>query len=90
MPGSPITREDLRRLGRSIPVTSAIYLAHDGVLETIFRSDELPVILGMKPDAFAEDIQSCIDAGMNAHVAKPINPNKLAYVLRDVLARACR
>ena len=30
-------------------------------------------IIAMTADAFAEDVQKCLDAGMNAHVAKPID-----------------
>lgn len=35
----------------------------------------------MTADAFAEDIQRAQDAGMNAHVAKPLNINLLYQVL---------
>ena len=30
-------------------------------------------IIAMTADAFAEDVKKCLDAGMNAHVAKPID-----------------
>ena len=33
---------------------------------------EIPII-AMTADAFAEDIQRCLDVGMNAHIAKPID-----------------
>ena len=33
---------------------------------------EIPII-AMTADAFAEDMQKCLDCGMNAHVAKPID-----------------
>ena len=33
---------------------------------------EIPII-AMTADAFAEDIQHCLDVGMNAHIAKPID-----------------
>lgn len=36
----------------------------------------IPVI-AMTADAFAEDIQSCLEAGMNGHVAKPIDVKKI-------------
>jgi CheY-like chemotaxis protein len=38
-------------------------------------------IIAMTADAFAEDIQKCLDAGMNDHIAKPIDPQRLFQVL---------
>lgn len=40
-------------------------------------------IIAMTADAFAEDIQACLEAGMNGHVAKPIDMNKLFKELRN-------
>ena len=42
-------------------------------------------IVAMSADAFAEDVQKCKDAGMNAHVAKPIDVKKMMQTLLDVL-----
>ena len=36
---------------------------------------------GMSADAFADDIQHCIDAGMNAHTSKPIDIDKISGLL---------
>lgn len=36
----------------------------------------IPVI-AMTADAFAEDVRKALDAGMNAHIAKPIEPQQL-------------
>ena len=42
------------------------------------RLDAISVpILAMTADAFEDDIRKCISAGMNAHIAKPIDSNKL-------------
>jgi len=43
-------------------------------------------IIAMTADAFAEDVKTCLDAGMNAHTSKPININKLFDIVRDVLS----
>ena len=39
-------------------------------------------IIAMTADAFAEDIQHCLDCGMNAHTAKPVNIDELLSLLR--------
>jgi len=39
----------------------------------------------MTADAFAEDIQACLDAGMDAHTAKPVDMKKLFDALKRVL-----
>lgn len=38
-------------------------------------------IVAMTADAFSDDVQRCLDAGMNAHIAKPIDPDKLIGTL---------
>jgi CheY-like chemotaxis protein/HPt (histidine-containing phosphotransfer) domain-containing protein len=38
-------------------------------------------ILAMTANAFAEDRQACLNAGMNDHVAKPVDPEVLVKVL---------
>ncbi len=42
----------------------------------------IPVI-AMTADAFSEDIQRCMQVGMNAHLAKPINFSTLVDVLKN-------
>ena len=34
-------------------------------------------IIAMIANAFAEDVQKCLDAGMNAHLAKPLDIEKV-------------
>ena len=42
-------------------------------------------IIAMTANAFADDRQAALDAGMNEHVAKPVNVNKLKEVLSRFL-----
>lgn len=43
----------------------------------------LPII-AMTADAFAEDVQACLDSGMNGHISKPIDINKILEFLRKI------
>ena len=41
-------------------------------------------ILAMTANAFTEDIQVCLDAGMDAHVSKPLEISELERTLLSV------
>jgi signal transduction histidine kinase/CheY-like chemotaxis protein len=43
------------------------------------------VIVAMTADAFGEDVQKCFAAGMNGHVAKPIDPPTLYAKLGELI-----
>ena len=47
----------------------------------------LPII-AMTADAFDEDRMAALEAGMNGHIAKPIDVPKLMEVLQELLAPA--
>ncbi|MCM1266471.1 MAG: response regulator, partial [Bacteroidales bacterium] len=42
-------------------------------------------IIAMTADAFAEDIAACLAAGMDGHVAKPVDMDKLCQEIRNVI-----
>ena len=42
-------------------------------------------IIAMTGNAFQEDVQECLDAGMNAHLAKPIDMAKAGRVIVDAI-----
>ena len=51
------------------------------------RADAKTVpILAMTADAFSGDVKRCLEAGMNGHIAKPIDPGMLNRQLAEVIA----
>ena len=48
----------------------------------------LPII-AMTADAFEDDVRRCLDAGMDAHVPKPIDPRRLYGELAEALEARC-
>lgn len=42
-------------------------------------------IIAVSADAFEEDVQKCLDHGMNAHMEKPVDPQKLLSLLEQYL-----
>ena len=48
------------------------------------KDKDLPII-AMTADAFSGDIQVCIECGMNAHIAKPIDIADCLRVLGEHL-----
>ena len=42
-------------------------------------------IIAMTANAFVEDVQDCLDAGMNAHISKPIDISSLETILLETV-----
>ncbi len=51
------------------------------MIRSMDRPDASLPIIAMTADAFYEDIQKCLDHGMNAHVAKPIDVDEISHIL---------
>lgn len=49
------------------------------------RPDADIPIIAMTADAFSEDIQKCLDSGMNAHIAKPLDMKEVLRMLQKYL-----
>lgn len=55
-------------------------------IRSLSRADAKSVpILTMTADAFSDDVQKCLDAGMNGHIAKPIDPELLFKELSETI-----
>lgn len=76
---SPVGYYDAILMDIRMPIKNG-YEATD-LIRNMDRPDaSLPIIV-MTADAFSEDIQKCLDYGMNAHIAKPIDIKELSRLL---------
>ena len=57
-------------------------------LRALDRPDADIPIIAMTADAFSEDIRACLESGMNAHVAKPLDMKVLLRLIQKYLAGA--
>ena len=56
------------------------------VIRAMEREDARTIpIIAVSADAFKDDIQKCLDCGMNAHTAKPFNVQKVLALLGEYL-----
>ncbi len=60
------------------------YEAAEAIRRLDRKDADIPII-AMTADAFAEDIKKCLDSGMNAHVAKPIDVREVARLLEKYI-----
>ncbi len=56
-----------------------------GVIRSLERGDADIPIIAMTADAFSEDIQRCLECGMNDHLAKPIDIQAVTFTLKKHL-----
>jgi len=68
-----------------MPVMDGIEAAE--AIRSLDRPDAGTVpIIAMSADAFADDILRCENAGMNGHIAKPVNPDILYQTLSKAMS----
>ena len=61
-------------------------LAATRAIRALDRPDAATIpIIAMTGNAFQEDVQECLEAGMNAHIAKPIDMTKAERVIAKVV-----
>lgn len=48
------------------------------------KAKNIPII-AMSADAFSDDIQRCLDSGMNAHIAKPIDVSSVIKIIKKYI-----
>lgn len=61
------------------------------VIRALPREDAGTIpIIAMTANAFAEDVQTALEAGMTAHVAKPIDLDVLQTTLKNALSQKLR
>ena len=81
---SPVGRYDIVLMDVMMPVMDGLTAAHR--IRSLDRADAADVpIVATSANAFAEDVKRSLASGMNAHVSKPIDPEKLAKVLSKVM-----
>ena len=81
---SPVGFYDAVLMDLRMPVMTG-YEATEAI-RNLDRPDKDIPIIAMTADAFSEDIKKCLDAGMNAHVAKPIDIREVSRLLEKFIS----
>ena len=67
-----------------MPVMNGLEAA--AAIRALNRDDAKVVpIIAVSADAFSDDIQRCIDCGMDDHTSKPIDVGRVAELLRKYM-----
>lgn len=76
---SPVGYYDAILMDLRMPVMTGYEAT--AAIRKLDRPDASLPIIAMTADAFSEDIKKCLDCGMNAHVAKPIDIREVSRLL---------
>ena len=77
---------DLVLMDVRMPVMDGYQAAR--AIRALERPDNFVPIIAMTADAFSEDIRCCLESGMNAHVAKPLDMKVLLRLIQKYLKDA--
>jgi len=55
-------------------------------MSNIAKAKKIPII-AMTANVFREDVERCLEAGMNAHIGKPLDFNEVIDKLRKYLPK---
>lgn len=80
---SPPGQYDMILMDVQMPVMDG-YEATKAIRASAHPNAKTIPIIAMTANAFAEDVQNALDAGMNAHIAKPIDLGQLATTIQNV------
>ncbi len=80
---SPVHHYDAILMDIRMPVMNG-YQATEAI-RALEREDSSIPIIAMTADAFSEDVKRCLDCGMNAHVAKPIDVREVCRQLEKYI-----
>ena len=81
---SPENKYDAILMDIRMPVMDGLEATR--AIRSLTRQDAKKIpIIALTANAFEEDIQHCLEAGMNAHLAKPIVPEKLYHLLQQYI-----
>jgi signal transduction histidine kinase len=79
---SPVSSFDAILMDIMMPVMNG-YDATKAIRSSSHAQAKTIPIIAMTANAYAEDVQTALEAGMNAHIAKPINISMLLSVLNS-------
>ena len=85
--GSPPGTYDAILMDIRMPVMDGLAAAR--AIRALDRPDAKTIpIIALTANAFEEDVQSALQAGMNAHLSKPVDTDKLFAFLRELISSA--
>ena len=79
-------RPDVILMDIMMPVMDGLTAAR--TIRDLERQDAKTIpIIAMTANAFREDAERCMEAGMNAHLAKPLDDEKIKQTIREELRK---